>query len=1808
MVVTQYQEVAGGAFPVHFRATGSGYHQALALEIVDVVANASVSDSAFRPDLRGLVFLHEGLAPDALRAKLTGETDPAVKAGLEYSLAVRLSRDAGGRAEAKEACQRAIELAPDTVAPRLLLADLTGGEPSDSAASGLESLLERFPASRDAIYPRLLEPMLRREGGDLRPATDLVAKWRKDCPDSLGAIGMAIRVGQRNRDPAALLELDKSLANGVSAPLRLQYRTSIVRALVSLGETNQAGRVLAAVTAAVLDPGDSPAAPYVVRELRVLHEKAGSLNGFMQDLSERHAKAPRNTVVLSLLANVSMEGKDYARAAGYCGALRELEPQNPVWIGLLAQVYQRQNDQTQLVALCESVLASPPDGLRETLEPQLLAAYRAAGQQAKAESLATRLLSDTNCPRQTLDALARHFEEQKATAKAIDVYRRLARQSEDGTGRRYYLSQFLRLCLDGERLDEAKGALDELEKSGDPRSSVGDPVGLGELAHLRIAYLKKADGLDAYVAEAERQAADKTNDLGQVRQFASVCVAAGQWDKAAGCYRRLVAAKPDESDFDTLVMCLQRLERHKEVVDAYEAFLDKIPRARRNRLSSLIYACRAANDPDRALAAVRRYAQDASSDAWQSVGSFMAESRRGDDAAEAWAKALELERDEGRRVRLRLQLAKAYAGQKKAAESEALLREVAGVASDEYTASLVNEAVSEYARLLKGTGRLDYTIAELRQRTAKAPAKVDLVLLAGLLRESGDRAGAAGCLGQLAKLDPAPARILDWANALAEQQDYARQAEVLAQFLAAHPDQRERHLRTLANAYQRAGKADQAIEAARTWTTDQAGNPRAWGTLADVLRQAKRWDEALQALDKALACSEGNSKKFHYQLTRGRLLVEQGKPAEAQKWFEGLLADAKDESTRSQLNRELLESCRSSGTLPDLIAVLEKTVQQKPGDKEALAQLIDALASGRQNAVAAARAGVLAKLAPTESNFSRWLDLLESSEQPQAFAVACEEFFTRFPHRRTGYPLGRLAEAYLRAGEKDKAVAAAREYAGKSTNEPAAFAILARVCAGAGATDEAGKAYDRAAEVSRSEGERWQYGMSKVELLKQAGRFAEAKPVIEKLVREANQAGNRQWAERVLLDVLAGCGELDATLATLEARATKDPNESDVRLVASIYSNKRDNRKAVEWFRKLVALKPDRDSYGQLMGAVGGLEDPAAQVALYEEVIGKFPEHKGDYLNGLMWAYQRAGRLDDAVRIGEEQARSKPKDIDSLRSLGGICRAARRYDQAIASYRTALELAGGGSSRPQALWELADTLREAGRVDEALREVEALLAAKPDGYLAGQAAQLQMQLLKEAGKWDGHVKALEAQAGQATNETVLLQLASSYTEKGEVAAAADIYERLVRLNPTSGNYGKWAVALQQAKAYPKEVAALTEFLAKYPGEKYVFLDALARAYEHVGDLSNAVNVARECLQAKNQKDYANRELARLLIVAGRAAEAVPVLELAVKLADSDMTRQLWTADLLTLYLDMKESAKAEATLISLLQQRARSATTYGGEDVLKRALRELSERNAGLTDGLLRAADEHLDDYPAQVTAAELCRLQGKPDRQKEYRRRGMEIQCRTADAAPADYDKQVAAGGACMAAGECSHAVGFYRRAVEARPSPAVYEQLASAHAASRDFAGQAAVLEELLQKYPQARNSVSMLVFAYQSAGQTDKAIQTAKAAVDRGPDPMGNARATLANVCALAGRFDEATAAYRALRVEAGRQGRSSFLSRQTDYVARQIGESYVKLGDRAKGLEFLRSVHDEVTETTAKARIDKLLADLTAPVAPTPDGDP
>lgn len=267
--------------------------------------------------------------------------------------------------------------------------------------------------------------------------------------------------------------------------------------------------------------------------------------------------------------------------------------------------------------------------------------------------------------------------------------------------------------------------------------------------------------------------------------------------------------------------------------------------------------------------------------------------------------------------------------------------------------------------------------------------------------------------------------------------------------------------------------------------------------------------------------------------------------------------------------------------------------------------------------------------------------------------------------------------------------------------------------------------------------------------------------------------------------------------------------------------------------RQVFGTRDDRAFflYTQARGAMQNYheqENVDAAIRLLNEAVARDPQYAIAYaaLGRASWenfsTLKQAVWLDRAGEACETSASLNPQLSEAQLCLGLVNESRGEYEQAIESYRRAIDYSPGNDDAHRALGSVLDKLE---RVDEAEAAYLRAIELRP-GYWAGYARIAQFYNLRndyqKAG--DYYERALTL---SPDNARVLFSLGLVFTNKGQYDRGVEFLERAIRLRPyLAPPYNNLGLAYLRARRYNDAVVPLE------------------RAFSVLGDYRTAGNLAR----------------------------------------------------------------------------------------------------------------------------------------------------------------------------------------------------------------------------------------------------------------------------------------------------------------------------------------------------------------------------
>lgn len=400
-----------------------------------------------------------------------------------------------------------------------------------------------------------------------------------------------------------------------------------------------------------------------------------------------------------------------------------------------------------------------------------------------------------------------------------------------------------------------------------------------------------------------------------------------------------------------------------------------------------------------------------------------------------------------------------------------------------------------------------------------------------------------------------------------------------------------------------------------------------------------------------------------------------------------------------------------------------------------------------------------------------------------------------------------LGFLHLNRGEVDQAIAIAKELIAQKPDNPLALNLLGGALMAKGDRAGARSNFEKALSISPS----YRPAMGNLARLElQDGNTAKARQLyLDALRRNVNDAAAMkalgqiaeldkdlesavQWYEKAvaadrkdvatqiaLIRAYQQLGKSDRVAFLLhELKQGNAANIAVLEAVGKLELSTGSKEKAAKTFQRMANLRPDSaDDLSQIAQLQIAADDTEGAYNTLRRAVWVEPRHAGA-LSALIRLEARTRRVDDALRRAEQFRSNWPDSDLGHQLLGEVLVNQKRYDEAIAAFRQALEK----SESVENVLRLHLALRAASRNEEALRILRQhadRFGEDPRFARALAAAYIDTQ------EYDTAIREHERILGRAPNDpAVLNNLAWLYEKTGDPRALATA-ERAFAISPNA---------------------------------------------------------------------------------------------------------------------------------------------------------------------------------------------------------------------------------------------------------------------------------------------------------------------------------------------------------------------------------------------------------------------------------------
>ncbi len=383
-------------------------------------------------------------------------------------------------------------------------------------------------------------------------------------------------------------------------------------------------------------------------------------------------------------------------------------------------------------------------------------------------------------------------------------------------------------------------------------------------------------------------------------------------------------------------------------------------------------------------------------------------------------------------------------------------------------------------------------------------------------------------------------------------------------------------------------------------------------------------------------------------------------------------------------------------------------------------------------------------------------------------------------------------------------------------------------------------------------------------------------------------------------------GDLDATSRAFEKAASLAPTPTDRARawfeLGNFMDLRQQDEQARQAFDKLLALEPPTpwhaptlDRVARLCQRAGRLEEAAKAYRRLAALPGLDPTAVQLALLGELGMLQQIGDLERATQAARAflaRFPDSPFTAQAANALVSLQLGKGDLPGALATARTEAKRPAGDAAL---LLRVAEQMQQQGKLADALRAAEEYLALRPDDeagwaaayaihQAAGTTAGYEAQLVAAAQRGPGASPG--TRPGARAGPGALRRLADFYAREQQPQKALAVLEQLAALMPTDANLlaeaGRVALSLGSA---PKARDLFQRALAARPGDPRLLME-LGEAHSRLGDRDKAVAAWREAChfdpQARDPQQVLGsaRVLGQYLVAHGYQTEAVATYQAA----------------------------------------------------------------------------------------------------------------------------------------------------------------------------------------------------------------------------------------------------------------------------------------------------------------------------------------
>ena len=590
----------------------------------------------------------------------------------------------------------------------------------------------------------------------------------------------------------------------------------------------------------------------------------------------------------------------------------------------------------------------------------------------------------------------------------------------------------------------------------------------------------------------------------------------------------------------------------------------------------------------------------------------------------------------------------------------------------------------------------------------------------------------------------------------------------------------------------------------------------------------------------------------------------------------------------------------------------------------------------------------------------------------------------------------RIEEVYLRTGDQDGLVQYYESWVEQNKEDVGAMARLAKFLASAARVPEATNWMEKALKLAPT---RTDLRKAFIDQLVDDQRYAEASKQYEQLVKAApaNQDFLRDWGRLVMRDKTVDLEKRKADAAKIwqQIIAARPDDALTNAQVADLYRQSNIEDKAIELYKKAVAIAPQDPQYREYLGEYYHiLKRPEEAHATWKE-IASGERRTALNLARLAEVYNSFGYLDEAVVEIAAACELDNKDFALHLKSADYHSRASKYDEALTFVDRAGELAANDEETEGTLNQRIEIYQSNRRLEE---ETDKLAKTLSDDSSVDEWHTL-ARYYEADRRWADATEAVDKALTKDPSSILALTASARISElAGDYAAAARTNRKLAEVDRRSRSDHLMNVArlLAQLGKTDEALQAGKDLIVSAPGntDNYEFY---AQLCSQLGKMEEGLDALRKAVRINPTEPALIMSLGSALSREFRTDEAIEVYWRAFEKSEEIDDKTNLTQKLTELYLqlnqfdklierferDRREDSKRREMTICLAQAH-HSASDYGTARMELESLLSENTRDTNLLQQLSKLCEQEADLETAVEYQRQLASI--APSHETEYR------------------------------------------------------------------------------------------------------------------------------------------------------------------------------------------------------------------------------